>query len=424
MYLVPNMSAQTAETINRRAVLVLLGLCFVAGHAGGLGLVPLAILAGLFGLITSDISHIKTTLPNILRARWIVALALFLGWGLITTLWSPYESKGVSSIIKLSIGVIFFEAGRRAIVRAAGEGGGNSANSLQKLFLFLPIIAAVLMCLDTASGFGLSFAVDPPKDSENIDRRIADAIMNTSKGVVFLILMSAPAVMLMLRVKYRGPITAVILLTLIAVSGVLSGLNVAIAALAMSVAAMALAAFYPKFILNALTAGAMVLVGFAPVLSALAAASSTSFRAALPFSWEHRVVTWSYVGERIREHPIIGHGFDASRTFDATFDARGFEGLSVVSLHPHNAGLHIWLETGVIGALLATAFLWLLGREAIKFAQGGRARAMAVAGLIAPVVLISSVSYGVWQEWWWATLFISAGVLILVPKTKVTFDNG
>jgi len=91
--------------------------------------------------------------------------------------------------------------------------------------------------------------------------------------------------------------------------------------------------------------------------------------------------------------------------------------LSIVSLHPHNAGLQIWLETGVIGAVLAVTFLWLLGQEALKFAQGGRARSMAAAGLIAPVLLISSVSYGVWQHWWWASLFISAGVLYLVPRT-------
>jgi len=43
---------------------------------------------------------------------------------------------------------------------------------------------------------------------------------------------------------------------------------------------------------------------------------------------------------------------------------------------------------------------------------------MATAGLCAPIILISSVSYGVWQDWWWATLFIAAGVLSLVPRTK------
>jgi O-antigen ligase len=181
---------------------------------------------------------------------------------------------------------------------------------------------------------------------------------------------------------------------------------------------MLAAGFYPILTLNILRAAAMMLIGFAPIISALAMAASPAFKAALPFSWEHRLVPWSYVGERIREHPIVGHGFDASRSFDATFDTRGFEGLSVVSLHPHNAGLHIWLETGVVGAILAVMAIWCAGHEAINFARGGRARAMAAAGAIAPVILISSVSYGVWQEWWWAALFLTAGVLYLVPRTK------
>ena len=336
----------------------------------------------------------------------------------MSSLWSPYESQGISNAVKLAVGLFFYEAGRRAIVRASGESRVSPLSALQTLFIYLPVIAAVLMCLDIASGFGLSYALDPPNVGEDLEKRRADAIMNTSNGIVFLTLMSAPSVIIMLWTRFRGPIIAVLLLALIVISAALSGLNVAIAAVILSIAAMLFAAFYPKITLLTLTAISMMFVGFAPIVSALAMASSDSFRAALPFSWEHRLVTWSYVGERIREHPVIGHGFDASRTFDATFNTRGFEELAVVSLHPHNAGLQIWLETGVIGAVLASTLLWLIGQEAIKFAQGGRPRAMATAGLIAPAILISSVSYGVWQDWWWASFFICAGVLALVPRTK------
>ena len=417
MYLVPHMTAQKAELINRRAALVVLGLCFVAGHAGGLGITPLAAIAGIFGLLTHDMSAAKRQLLSVFQAQWVVALSLFVGWAILSSLWSPYEARGVNNAVKLAIGLFFYEAARRAIVRASGQARVSPLSAFQTLFIYLPMIAAVIICLDIASGFGLSYALDPPNAGEDLEKRRADAIMNTSNGIVFLTLMSVPSVIIMLWTKYRGPIIAVLLLALIVISAALGGLYVSIAAVILSIAAMLFAAFHPKITLLILTSISMMLVGFAPIVSALAMTSSDSFRAALPFSWEHRLVTWSYVGDLIREHPIIGHGFDASRTFDATFNTRGFD-MAVVSLHPHNAGLQIWLETGFIGAILATTLLWLLGQEAIKFAQGGRPRAMAAAGLIAPVILISNVSYGVWQDWWWATFFICAGVLALVPRTK------
>lgn len=417
MFLVPNMTAHKAELINRRAVLVIIGLCFVAGHAGGLGLALLAAIAGTIGLLTSDIGETKSQFAGAFKTQWVLALGLFLGWALMTTLWSPYEPRGLNNALKLMIGVVFYEAGRRAIIRASGDARINPLSGLQKLFIYFPVVAAVIMCLDIASGFGLSFAVDPPQIGEDIEKRRADAIMNTANGIVFLTLMSAPAVIVMLWTKHRGPIIAVLLLALITVSAALSGLNVVIAAVILSIAAMLMAASRPKLTLLIMTGASMMLVGFAPIIGALARLSSEGFRASLPFSWEHRLVTWSYVGDRIREHPIVGHGFDASRTFDASFNMRGFD-MAIVSLHPHNAGLQIWLETGFIGAVLACIVLWLIGQEALKFAAGGRARAMATAGLMAPIILISSVSYGVWQDWWWASIFMSAAVLYVVPRTK------
>lgn len=414
----PNMPAQKAELINRRAAAVLLGLCFVAGHAGGLGLVPLAAIAGVIGIFTSDYSQAKVQAAQMFKTQWVLALALFLGWALLSSLWSPYEPRGMNNALKLIIGAVFFEAGRRAFVRASGAARVFPLNGPQTLMIYMPMIAAIILLIDIASGFGLSFAVDPPRPSEDIEKRRADAIMNTSNGLVFLMLMSIPSVILLLWTRFRGPIICVLLLSIVGLTAVLSGLNVVIGAMVLSIICMLLAAVYPKAAIRTLTGFAMMLVGFAPIVSAMAMATSSGLRAAMPFSWEHRMVTWSYVGERIREHPIIGHGFDASRTFDATFSARGFDGMAVVSLHPHNAGLQIWLETGLIGAVLAATLIYLLGQQALKFSDGGRARSMAVAGVIAPIILISSVSYGVWQHWWWACLFLCAGVLHLVPRTK------
>lgn len=98
MYLVPHMTAQKAELINRRAALVVLGLCFVAGHAGGLGITPLAAIAGIFGLVTHDMSAAKRKLSHIFQAQWVLAMSLFVGWAVISSLWSPYDALEIRII--------------------------------------------------------------------------------------------------------------------------------------------------------------------------------------------------------------------------------------------------------------------------------------------------------------------------------------
>ncbi len=410
--------AQMADAVNRRTVYIVLIFVFIAGHAGGLGIAPLLAVAGVVGMLSLDFRLTKGRFSRILQTEWVIALALFMAWVSLSALWSPYQSRGLPNAFKLSVGIILYEAGRRAFVRAAGPSRVFPQNALQSLMIYLPLIAAVLLCLDLISGFGLTNAVDAPSAGEDLEKKRGDAVMNTANGIVLLSLMAAPSLIIMLWTRHRGPIFSILLLSLIVACALINGLNAALIALVASIVAMMAAAFYPRATIGILTGLSMALVGFAPLLAGLAALTSPSFRAALPFSWEHRLVNWSHIGERIREHPIVGHGFDAARTFDATFNARGFSDLAVVSLHPHNAGLHIWVETGFIGAVLACVTLFLIGKRAQNFALGGRARAMALAGFIAPAVLFASVSYGVWQDWWWATLFVCAGVLYFVPRTK------
>jgi O-antigen ligase len=399
---------------------------FVAGHAGGLALAPLAAIAGGVGiamaLYGARTDAIKTALDFRAQSEWLRALFLFLAWAALSSFWSPQAQSGFPNVLKLVLGVILFEAGRRAIHMACADSSFRKTTYLQNIMIYWPIIAALVLCLDLVTGFSLSFAIDPIKAGESAALREGDAIMNTANGIVWLTICSASALTLMLWTRYRGPIFCVFFLALILISALLNGLSAAIIAIGLSVLFMTLAAFYPARIINILTGAAIGLVGFAPLLSGIAYLTSDALRAAMPFSWEHRLVTWDYIGERIREHPIIGHGFDASRTFDASFDARGFTDLAVVSLHPHNAGLHIWVETGVIGAVLGSTTLFLIGREAQKYAAGGRARAIAAVGTIVPLMIFASVSYGVWQHWWWASFFLSAAFLSLIPRTKPVID--
>lgn len=131
-------------------------------------------------------------------------------------------------------------------------------------------------------------------------------------------------------------------------------------------------------------------------------------------SLHHRLTIWRFAGGRIMEKPILGWGMDGARTLPggeeelslALPDGSGTVQEQLLPLHPHNAILQIWLELGVLGAAAMAALLWVVAGKAACLPDR-YARAMAFASLAA-ATLIACSSYGLWQGWWQAALWIAA----------------
>jgi len=136
----------------------------------------------------------------------------------------------------------------------------------------------------------------------------------------------------------------------------------------------------------------------------------------------HRTFIWDFTIARIKERPIMGWGLDASRRMPggdeevkvSGFNKAGVPGAArtemtgqVMPLHPHNGALQIWLELGGLGAAV-TAGLIALAAEALKKMRLSRAAAAASAGSFAAGFMVMLVSYGIWQGWWLAALFLMA----------------
>lgn len=147
----------------------------------------------------------------------------------------------------------------------------------------------------------------------------------------------------------------------------------------------------------------------------------------LPPSALHRVAIWDFVAGRAAERPLLGWGFEASRVMPggqervpaATLDrlappgpARAFldalpdHALQRLPLHPHNGGLQIRLELGMIGLLLAAVAAWQAGRG-IARARGRIALASGF-GAAAAGMTVGMIAFGVWQAWWIAALLLAA----------------
>ena len=142
---------------------------------------------------------------------------------------------------------------------------------------------------------------------------------------------------------------------------------------------------------------------------------------AIKFSAGHRLLIWSFVGDRIAEHPLTGWGIDSSRSIPGGRDPIA-PGETWLPLHPHNTPLQLWLELGVPGAVL---FALLIGHVwlALGRAEWPRLFAAAAGGALATAIVASFATYGIWQEWWQGTLWFSLFLVLVTARVASAAES-
>jgi exopolysaccharide production protein ExoQ len=132
------------------------------------------------------------------------------------------------------------------------------------------------------------------------------------------------------------------------------------------------------------------------------------------FSAGHRLLIWSFAGDRIAERALAGWGLDSSRAIPGGEDpVRSDE--TWLPLHPHNAPLQLWLELGVPGAVLF-ALLVALAWVALARAEWPPLFAAAAGAGFTTAFLGCFATYGIWQEWWLGTLWFSLFVVLVMAE--------
>lgn len=392
------------------AIFVVLILLPVVSHAGGLGMALLVFILGILGLILA----VKTKRFKITKVQ--VALIAFLTWLCLAALWSPYKSDDLlTNYIKLLLMVIVFYWSRPLFEYA----GRRRPRRLQHLLMAMVFFTAGILIIDLLSGLGLTLFFNPTDDFNEKIFKIIDAEMNLGHSITILVLLAAPAALLMrarLPNTFARPVMILFLL-LLGWAAWLNGLTVGLLGVIGVISAAIAGYIYPRHVPKALLCLAIAAIIFAPILSYLASHYAANAPSNLPASWDHRLRMWGYCWDVIVDHPLRGAGFDASRTFSETYIAKDGREITTVSLHPHNAGIQIWAETGFIGALLASAVIATLFKPVSEFVKS-RGHAGAVSGVIIAVIIISSLTYGAWQFWWWGCVFFAVGTLHLLPAPR------
>ena len=130
------------------------------------------------------------------------------------------------------------------------------------------------------------------------------------------------------------------------------------------------------------------------------------------------VEIWKNAAGLIAQKPWFGWGMDAAKTFRQPHDY-GIMGVhSLIPWHPHNAALHIWLETGLVGAGLISALVLALTLSIVRGLGHDR---RAIAGTVASIgafCVFACVSFGIWQAWFLSTGFAAAGLIAALSAKR------
>jgi O-antigen ligase len=135
----------------------------------------------------------------------------------------------------------------------------------------------------------------------------------------------------------------------------------------------------------------------------------------------HRLLIWSFTGDRIAERPYFGWGLDASRSIPGG-KAEIRPAQSWLPLHPHDSALQVWLELGAPGAALFALFVGLLWLR-LGDAPWPRLYAAAAGGSLFAASVVAFSGWGIWQEWWLATLSLALFATIVMARAAAESDQ-
>ena len=334
--------------------------------------------------------------------RILLVAAMLLGgllvWGTASALWSVDPVRSLVVAARLS--------GLFAIGLALAAGAGLIAAPRRLTFLLLIGMAfgIAMVAIDLATAGGLSSLVS--------DRVFRPTWLNQASISFALLVLPASAVLISLGQTILAMLlAAVTAVTVYELAGT-SAKVVLLAGLAMGLL---------LYRARPVVAGAALVIS---IIAIIAAPLTFARLERLPglgemadsfkISAGHRLLIWSFAGDRIAERPVTGWGLDASRAIPGGDDPIR-PGETWMPLHPHNAALQVWLELGAPGAALfalLAALVWgALARvkwPPLVAAAAGASLTIAFVGCFG--------TYGIWQEWWVGTLSFALFFVLVMAR--------
>jgi O-antigen ligase len=334
--------------------------------------------------------------PMLLAATTLLGCLLL--WGTASALWSVNPMRSLAVAIRL--------AGLSAVALALASAAGLVV-APRRLFFLLVIgmalgIGMVVIELGTAGWLSSLFS----------DRAFQITRLNQASISFALLVFPTTAVLVSLgQTIFAAPLAVVTAGTVYILAGT------AAKAVLLGGGAMGILLYRRR----ALAAGIALVISVAAIIAAPLSfgrlervpglgETADSFK----ISAGHRLLIWSFAGDRIAERPLTGWGLDSSRAIPGGDDPIR-PGEVWMPLHPHNAALQVWLELGAPGAVLfalLAAIVW----GALARVEWPRLFAAAAGASLTIAFVGCFGTYGIWQEWWLGTLLFSLFLILIMAR--------
>jgi len=348
-------------------------------------------------------------LSDVPKAIVLLVVGIVL-WGLVSVLWAPDAKEALDTVARIAIaGYLGLAILSRAMSMDSAE-----LDAAERSFLIGYVAGLAVLAAEVASQFAFGYGHSlfarfrgPPAASESF--------LNRPKTVYSILLVLALSIAKR-RHGWKPTIGIGLVCSVVFVVGesMASALGLILAALGAIAGAVLGARGAPRIA----AAIAVIVVLGAPILARAPALSELAERRDITVSIYHRAAIWGFVAERVAERPLAGWGLEASRNIPNSHNR--LSGIAeMLPLHPHNAPLQYWLELGAVGALLFAALA-----AAVALRCGGPlARRVVLFPTFTNAFFVACVSYGVWQGWWYSTLWIAAAVSTIVARKIVSTDH-
>jgi exopolysaccharide production protein ExoQ len=405
------LSPRTSQEERRRAayyvwmvalvILAQLPLVMAIGHRSGPLVITLACAAVMVAaLLDRSLGAIFRHAAHALRSPIGLATLAFFSWAAVSIAWSDARDTSFFVLVEftLTVGGAFILA--LALPRRTSREYGA-------LVLAGAVASAcILIVIELWTGLSLRRALAVQSDPYIFNR-----------PVLTVLTVSLPVMLLLVKREQFWLAAALAVLVLVTVLHSESG--AAMLGLVAGAIAYIVARLSRRLAVALACIGLVAAVVSAPVIGEIAdRVLPPAMHEKLAGSHAvERIEIWKLFGAVVRHEPLKGLGFGMSPRFPETQLAQRMLADNPnlpPAWHPHNAALQVWVELGVVGAVLGIVLLLLLIRQLASFSPALLAHSMA---LVAAITGISLVGHGAWQGWWPAA--IGAAVVWLLAAESI-----
>lgn len=330
-----------------------------------------------------------------------LAVLSFAGWSFLSLGWSEVRETSVPVLFEFWLPVAFAFTLSLTLARRMTEGAFWT-------LAIAVVVAQLVMLLDLRTGLEIRKALGMRFDSYILNR-----------PSLTLMVLLPPILAWFYRSVGNGTVLGLAFLALVGLAVANSDSGSAVLGLLVAALACVVALLAPRLSILLAKIVIVAALAIAPVIGPLAdrlIPNSVHQHMASNHSRD-RVNIWLSFDAAIHEDPILGAGFGASARLGETSIAQRVPPERRVLLdvgHPHNAVLQIWVELGLIGALLAGAVCFLTLDAVARQSRVITALGLA---LMASAVAVAIIGHGAWQGWWVSALGASI-VWLLAAKHR------